>query len=663
MCANVTALSSTLKVFEAQGIELLHIDVMDGHFVPNLALGTDYVQNIRKATSIPLDIHLMVENPEDVLEFFTFEQGDYVSVHIESTADLPTLLAKIREKGAKPVVALKPATPFSVLESVLDDIDGVLVMLVEPGFAGQRMIPQTLQKLKELRVWLNGLGYGHIEIEVDGNVSFENIPLLADAGANIFVAGTSSVFHRSISLSEGVKKCRAMINGEEYIDDNFISKIESGKSSHCQCGKEHKCLSRVYIGSGEIARVAEAVGDYAAKKVYLVCDQNTYAVAGEAVIHLLKNAGIAVFEYIFHQDHVIPDEKNTGLALMSLPLDCDAVVGIGSGVINDICKIVSATAKLPYIIVATAPSMDGYASATSSMEKNGLKISIPSKTPDTIIGDLDILSNAPQRMLSSGIGDMLAKYVSICEWRIAHAVTGEYYCERVAALMRQALKRCIEGADRLLTRDKDAVKAVFEGLIISGIATEYAGVSRPASGVEHYISHIFDMRGVSLGQPVDTHGIQCAIATLVSVELYNKLITYVPDYARAKAFVEGFDYTVHSQSLAAFVGEGAKSMIALEEREKKYDPTSHPARFERINQNWGHILSIIQEELPTSEKLKQILKVINVPECFSQIGIDDSLLCPAFNFTKDIRDKYVLSRLVWDLGIPAEELFEKAFTP
>ena len=93
-------------------------------------------------------------------------------------------------------------------------------------------------------------------------------------------------------------------------------------------------------------------------------------------------------------------------------------------------------------------------------------------------------------------------------------------------------------------------------MIISGIATEYAGVSRPASGVEHYISHIFDMRGVSLGQPVDTHGIQCAIATLVSVELYNKLTAYTPNYARAQVFVQGFDYTAHSQSLIAFVGEG-----------------------------------------------------------------------------------------------------------
>ena len=657
MCADISNLSSTLKIFEGQGIELLHIDVMDGNFVPNFTLGTDFVKRLHKMTNIPLDIHLMVENPENAIDYFEFNEGDYVSVHAESTRHLQRVLSKIREKGAKPMIALNPATSLSAIKHVLDDIDGVLVMAVNPGFAGQKLVPATLEKVKELRNMLDDAGYENIEIEIDGNVSFENIPVMREAGADIFVVGTSSIFKTSIPLVDGIKRVRAIINGKEYIDDNFVSEMEKDNSPDCLCGKKHKSFSKVYIGSGEIDRVSDAVKDYAAKKVYVVADKNTYSVAGEKVSALLKKTDINVVEYVFEQSHVIPDEANVGLAVMSLPINCDVVVGVGSGVINDICKIVAATANLPYVIVATAPSMDGYASATSSMERSGLKISLPSKAPDAIIGDLDILVNAPLKMLSSGIGDMLAKYISICEWRIAHVITGEYYCERVASLMREALAKCVAVADNLLLRDKDAVRAVFEGLIISGVATEYAGVSRPASGVEHYISHIFDMRGVSFGTSVDTHGYQCAISTLIAVKLYNSLIAYTPDYSRAEQYVLAYDYADHSKKLTDFVGKGAQSMIDLEKKEKKYDKTSHFDRFEIIRKNWDEIVNIIKEELPSVEKMQQILKAINIPEDFLHIGADNNLVCQAFDFTKDIRDKYVLSRLIWDLGISSKELF------
>lgn len=144
MCANVHDLGETFKTFEAHGIEMLHIDIMDGHFVPNFTLGTNYVKNIRRLTNIPLDFHLMVENPENMLSYFTFEEGDRVSVHVESTRHLQEVLVKLRQMGAKPMVAINPATPFSAIENVFDDIDGVLVMAVNPGFAGQKLIPAML---------------------------------------------------------------------------------------------------------------------------------------------------------------------------------------------------------------------------------------------------------------------------------------------------------------------------------------------------------------------------------------------------------------------------------------------------------------------------------------------------------------------------------------
>ena len=204
---------------------------------------------------------------------------------------------------------------------------------------------------------------------------------------------------------------------------------------------------------------------------------------------------------------------------MHFDKSCDVVVGVGSGVINDVCKILSNATGNPYIIVGTAPSMDGYASATSSMSRDGVKVSLNSRCADVIIGDTDILKTAPDHMLRSGLGDMLAKFVSIAEWRIAHLITGEYYCEEVAQLIRTALKKCVDNAEGLLKREDAAVEAVFEGLVIGGVAMAYAGTSRPASGVEHYISHVLDMRGMEFGTPVDLHGTQCAVGTLIAVKL------------------------------------------------------------------------------------------------------------------------------------------------
>ena len=170
---------------------------------------------------------------------------------------------------------------------------------------------------------------------------------------------------------------------------------------------------------------------------------------------------------------------------------------------------------------------------------------------------------------------MLAKYVSIAEWRISHEITGEYYCERVAELIREALRQCVDNAAGLLNREEAAVKAVFEGLVIGGAAMAFAKVSRPASGVEHYISHIWDMRSLEFGTKSELHGIQCAVATAVVAGLYERLLTLTPNKETAIAFVNFFSYDEWAKTLKAFVGKGADAMIALEKKEGKYSLAAH----------------------------------------------------------------------------------------
>jgi len=330
---------------------------------------------------------------------------------------------------------------------------------------------------------------------------------------------------------------------------------------------------------------------------------------------------------------------------------CDVIVGVGSGVINDICKILSNLTGKPYIIVATAPSIDGYASATSSMSRDGVKISLNSRCADVIIGDTDILKTAPAHMLRSGLGDMLAKFVSIAEWRIAHLITGEYYCEEVAQLIRDAVKKCVDNAEGLLKGEEAAIEAVFEGLVIGGVAMAYAGVSRPASGVEHYFSHVWDMRGLEFGTKVDLHGIQCAMATMKAVELYEKVMEVTPDYAKAKAYVESFCLESWNKQLREFLGSSAETMIELEKKEGKYRRDTHAARFARIEKNWPAILEILRQELPNKMELCKLMDTVGISRDLATIDVDSETAKMTFRATKDIRDKYVLSRLAWDLGI------------
>lgn len=419
----------------------------------------------------------------------------------------------------------------------------------------------------------------------------------------------------------------------------------------CPCGRSHTiAIDEVVIGSGVVNRLPEFVKKYG-NRPFVVADINTYAAAGEKVFGILKAADIPFGSFLFKDTALEPDEQAVGAAFMHFDKTCDVIVGVGSGVINDICKILSNLTGNPYIIVATAPSMDGYASATSSMSRDGVKVSLNSRCADVILGDTDILKQAPLHMLKSGLGDMLAKFVSIAEWRIAHLITGEYYCEEVAQLIRTAVKKCVDNAEGLLKREEAAIEAVFEGLVIGGVAMAYAGVSRPASGVEHYFSHVWDMRGLEFGTKVDLHGIQCAMATAKAVELYEKVMEIVPDYERAKTYVESFDLEAWNTQLRAFLGSSAETMIELEKKEGKYRKDTHAARFATIEGNWDAILEILRQELPSKEEMRRILDAVGICRDLGAIDVDRETAKMTFRATKDIRDKYVLSRLAWDLGI------------
>lgn len=421
----------------------------------------------------------------------------------------------------------------------------------------------------------------------------------------------------------------------------------------CPCGKEHRASVDVVAGRGALLALPSKISAFHAKHLYCVSDLCTASIA-EQVTSLLEKDHFICHTYRLPYEEPKPNEATVGAVIMHLPVEAELLIGIGSGVINDVMKIVSQASGKPYIVVATAPSMDGYASASSSMTVDGQKLSLPSRLPDVIIGDTEILKRAPTKALLSGLGDMLAKYVSLCEWRISRIINGEYYCDRIAELVRTALTTCVGHADGLLLREDEAIEAVFNGLVLSGLCLSYAGQSRPVSGVEHYISHIIDMRHVALGTPEDRHGIQCAVGTLIAVKAYEKLLSITPDEKRALEAVEAFSFEHHAEELRSLLGSTAEKLIEAEYSNKKYDRDLHRKRLPIILSRWEEIVTAIREELPSSAELEHLFDTLGLPKTTAELGTEPSLLPSILRATADVRDKYILPRLLFDLGLLQE---------
>ncbi|MDY3928007.1 MAG: ribulose-phosphate 3-epimerase [Clostridia bacterium] len=212
MCADILNMGKALSEIKDSGIDYIHCDIMDNHFVPNLMLPTEMLNTLRKASDLPFDFHIMAENPEMIIEKLELRKNDIVSVHYESTNHLQRVISVIKNRGARAAVAINPATPINVLEEIISELDMVLIMSVNPGFSGQKIVGTSFEKIKKMRKFLDENGQADVIIEVDGNCSYENVPKMYAAGADIFVVGTSSVFNKDNSIKQGVDKLKNILH-------------------------------------------------------------------------------------------------------------------------------------------------------------------------------------------------------------------------------------------------------------------------------------------------------------------------------------------------------------------------------------------------------------------------------------------------------------------
>ena len=210
LSADFSRLGDEVRAVEKAGADVIHVDVMDGHFVPNITVGPLVVQGLKKLTSLPLDVHLMIEKPERYIEVFAQAGSDWITIHAEVCPHLKRMIKKIRQLNVRPGIVLKPATSLKTLYPILDDIDLVLIMSVNPGFGGQFFIPSALKKIEKLRKIVDQNSYP-LEIEVDGGVKIENIKEVSKAGGDIFVVGTG--IFKTKDYEETIRKLRQEFGG------------------------------------------------------------------------------------------------------------------------------------------------------------------------------------------------------------------------------------------------------------------------------------------------------------------------------------------------------------------------------------------------------------------------------------------------------------------
>lgn len=304
----------------------------------------------------------------------------------------------------------------------------------------------------------------------------------------------------------------------------------AGMEYSCACGKSHKVdIQAIRVGSGVMQELPGILRDLGASHIFLVTDNYTYEAAGRQVEQLLDQAGLSYHKRVFQTETpLVPNEYALGSVLAAMTSQDDMLLAVGSGTLNDVTKYVSARTGIPYVIAATAPSMDGYASTVAPTILDGFKTTLPAVYPAAIVADVDILKDAPMPMLTAGFGDIIGKFTSLADWRLSHQLNGEYYCPEVAGVIEAAVETCAANAKALAQREPQAIQAVTEALILSGLAMGMVGVSRPASGAEHQMAHYWEMDALRRGEEHPLHGNAVGVGTVLAASLYEMAAEYLP---------------------------------------------------------------------------------------------------------------------------------------
>lgn len=425
-----------------------------------------------------------------------------------------------------------------------------------------------------------------------------------------------------------------------------------GHPFDCSCGKRHATLlEAAEIGENALEALPGYLKKYQYQHVYVACDSITYQIAGKRVMDLIESAGVEGKLHIFTQKVFLPDEKTLGELLLHMPNSCDLVIAVGTGSINDLCRYLSFRMGRPFFTIATAAPMDGFASSVAALIVDDLKTTYETHTPQVIIGDSLLFQGAPMRMTTAGLGDLIGKFTCLCDWKIARIINNEYYCPQIVELVDTCIRNVLRNADRVLEREPAILGDIMEGLVLTGVAMSFIGNSRPAAGCEHHLSHYWETIFMQQGKPPVLHGTKVGIGTVMILKLVEFLRETPIDFAKAHEMADAYDPESWAEEIRSVYGPAADGIIATEKAAQKNERVDRHRRIDAFEAHWAEISKLLAEDLPSSEEIIRILKALDAPYLPAQVGIDDTLLRNALLYGKEIRARYTMLQMMWDLGV------------
>ncbi len=504
------------------------------------------------------------------------------------------------------------------------------------GSSSFDMAPKPFNKLYALELWCRENGFDRDEVIFVGD----------DYGLG---GNDESVYHsdfRFLSIDDYTRLEEVL---EPWLGDAvWDASGLLGAKNDCSCGKIHTCaIKRVVIRHGALNELPAMCADY--RSIVLVCDENTRLACGERVDILLADRIDTRLTYRAN-GFLVPDEDAVAMLEACVTEHTDLIVGVGAGVINDLCKYVSFAHGLPYYIVATAPSMDGYASKGAAMLFGGMKVTFNAAVPAAIIADTAVLSNAPMEMLQAGYGDIIGKFSCLNDWRLGHAVNREPLCDFIYRLTYDTVASVADMGNAIVSREEKSIAALMRALVTVGIAMAYMGNSRPASGSEHHLSHFFEMVGLLHNEPYFCHGIDVAYSTYVTAQIRRELLKIEHPESNP------FDLTAWEEDIRRiFVGDSdfvaAEEIIDLQKRLGWIYENKLPVYIEK----WTEIRQILADS-PTPEQIWEMLDSVGLSlDDFEKMYTKEKR-ADAVRYAKDIKDRYSVLWLYEQIKKPRARL-------
>ena len=397
------------------------------------------------------------------------------------------------------------------------------------------------------------------------------------------------------------------------------------------CGRAHHVLLKKALIAEDAMSAFEDVlhesgydSDYA-----VIYDENTY----EALRGKHPNAKQ---EIVLPPENLHANEHGVELAKEKLG-DAGLLIAAGAGTIHDITRYICSERGMPFGSVPTAASVDGFVSSVAAMTLGGFKVTVPSAAPDFLVADLDVIAEAPLYLAASGLGDVLGKYISLTDWEIGRIVTGEYHCRYTAELMKEAVDEAYRSADGISGGERAAFGALMKALVLSGVAMQLSGNSRPASGAEHHVSHLIELGTPWLPDVDALHGEKVGVGTLLALDKYRSWIGASPDalvgaVAQWRPYTESGLRPVFGQLTDSVLKENAACCLA------EVEP-------ENIGVRWPEIQKLFAA-LPSAEEVRQKLACVDGKTSLDDLGIDESLRERILAWSPVVRNRLTFMRML-----------------